>query len=224
VVGAPNADVGVNANQGAAYVYRSNAAPRAQGDSYSIDEDVMLSLEAPGVLGNDSDLDGDPLEVVIDSEPAAGSLTLNSDGSFVYIPALNDNGVITFTYHTSDGQANSSVALVSITVTPVNDPPLAVADGYATYLNTPLVVGAPGLLGNDSDVDGDELNALLESEPAHGELVLNAYGSIAFTPETFYEGLDGFTYLVSDGKITASATVTIFIGGYHVFLPVEIHE
>src|SRR5205809_6490875 len=96
--------------------------------------------------------------------------TLNGDGSFTYMPALNFNGIDSFTYKASDGQAQSGVATVTITVTPVNDAPVAADDSYTTPEDTGLTVSAPGVLANDSDVEADSLNAVLVSGPEHGSL------------------------------------------------------
>src|SRR6266850_1176965 len=106
-------------------------------DSYTTPEDTTLTVNATGVLANDSDVDGDPLNAVLVSGPTHGTLTLNSDGSFSYTPALNYNGPDSFTYKANDGQADSAPAMVSITVTPVNDPPgtsgaTVAGDSYST--------------------------------------------------------------------------------------------
>src|SRR5204863_380897 len=103
------------------------------------------------------------------------------DGSFSYMPALNFNGTDTFTYKASDGQAQSGVATVTITVTPVNDAPVAANDdNYTTPEDTQLTVSAPGVLANDSDVDGDPLTAMLVTGPTHGTLTLNSDGSFSY--------------------------------------------
>ena len=86
-----------------------NRAPTAAGDTYSTAEDTTLTVAAPGVLGNDSDPDGDPLSAVLVSEPSHGTLTLNANGSFTYTPAANHNGTDAFTYRASDGTATSSL-------------------------------------------------------------------------------------------------------------------
>src|SRR5437773_12074116 len=83
-------------------------------DSYTTPEDTTLTVIAPGVLANDGDVDGDPLTAIVVSNPTHGSLTLNNDGSFTYIPALNYNGPDSFTYKANDGQADSAPATVKI--------------------------------------------------------------------------------------------------------------
>ena len=91
---------------------------------------------------------------------------LNANGSFTYTPALNYNGPDSFTYRATDGVGGTSAtATVSITVAAVNDVPIAVNDSYTTDQGTVLTIAAPGVLGNDSDVD-QPLTAVLVSGPA----------------------------------------------------------
>src|SRR5205823_1805970 len=150
--------------------------PEAITDCCSAHERSTLNVSLTGVLGNDTDADGDPLTAVLVSGPAHGTLTLNGNGSFTYTPAANYNGPDSFTYKANDSQADSNAATVSLTVTPVNDAPVAGNDSYTTAEDTALTVGAPGVLGNDTDADGDPLTAVLVSGPAHGTLTLNAKG------------------------------------------------
>jgi VCBS repeat-containing protein len=189
-----------------------NDAPVAQDDTYTTNEDTPLVVSAPGVLGNDSDVDGDPLTSVLVSGPAHGTLALNPDGSFTYTPAENFCGEDSFTYKAYDGSLYSNVATVRITVTCVNDAPVARDDTYTTNEDTPLVVPAPGVLGNDYDVDGDPLTAVLVSGPAHGTLALNPDGSFTYTPAENFCGEDSFTYKAYDGELYSNvATVRIMV-------------
>lgn len=130
-----------------------NRPPVANPDSYVTDEDMPLHISAPGVLGNDSDPDGNPLTAVLVSGPSHGALNLNPDGSFIYTPTQNFYGTDTFSYKASDGQAFSNEAPVTITVQPVNDPPAADAGGPYTVPEGESVT----LSGSGSDVDGDPL-------------------------------------------------------------------
>src|SRR5256885_2323275 len=86
-----------------------------------------------------------------------GSLTFNADGSFVYTPNANFNGSDSFTYQANDGAADSNIVTVTITVNPVNDAPTGAADSYSTDEDTALTVAAPGVLANDTDLEGDAL-------------------------------------------------------------------
>src|SRR5439155_1612203 len=119
-----------------------------------------LTVVAPGVLGNDTDVDGDALTAVLVGGPSHGALTLNADGGFTYTPAANFNGSDSFSYKASDGVAQSNVATVTLTITAVNDAPVAVNDTYTTNEDTPLTVVAPGVLSNGSDEDGYELTSV----------------------------------------------------------------
>jgi len=96
----------------------SNSAPVAANDAYTTDEDTALSVAAPGVLGNDTDADANPLTAHVVSAPSSGTLALNPNGSFTYNPALNFNGTDSFTYKANDGTADSSEARVTISVAP----------------------------------------------------------------------------------------------------------
>src|SRR6185436_17869297 len=143
---------------------------------YSTDEDTALIVASPGVLENDTDLEGGTLHAVLVSGPAHGTLTLNADGSFSYTPSANYNGPDSFSYRANDGEADSAAATVAITVRPANDAPVAGDDSYSTDEDTALTIPAAGVLGNDSDIESSPLQAVLVSGPSHGALTLNADG------------------------------------------------
>src|SRR3989449_2035508 len=100
-------------------------APVAVNDSFATDEDTALTITAPGVLDNDTDIDSPALTAVVVTGPSHGALTLNANGSFTYTPAADFNGPDSFTYKANDGQADSNVATVALTINPGNDPPEA---------------------------------------------------------------------------------------------------
>src|SRR5215218_10021337 len=189
-------------------------APTAADDSYGTAEDTARTVNAPGVLANDSDPDGNPLSAVLVSGPTHGTLSLNADGGFTYTPAANYHGSDSFSYRASDGTLQSGPATVTLTVSAVNDAPTAAADAYSTGEDTALTVEASGVLANDTDPDGDALNAALVSGPTHGTLDLNANGAFTYTPIANYYGTDSFTYRASDGTLQSGpATVTITVTG-----------
>jgi VCBS repeat-containing protein len=129
----------------------ANEVPVAVDDAYATDEDTPLNVAAPGVLGNDTDADGDALTAVLDTTTSNGTLTLNADGSFSYTPNANYNGPDSFTYMANDGQADSNVATVTITVNDINDAPVADANGpYTGTAGTPVQFNGSG----SSDSDG----------------------------------------------------------------------
>src|SRR5947208_5477584 len=113
----------------------------------------------------------------------------------------------------ADGHGGGDLATVYVTITAVNDAPVAANDSYSTNEDTALTIAAPGLLANDSDVDaGTTLTAALVAAPAHGTATVNANGSFTYTPAANYNGSDSFTYRASDGALTsnvATATITV---------------
>jgi VCBS repeat-containing protein len=186
-----------------------NDAPVANDDEASVLEDSSVTIP---VLGNDYDVDGDPLSVSIVSGPANGRATVNPDGTITYTPNPDFCGTDSFTYKACDPSGACDTATVTIHVTCVNDAPVAQDDTYTTDEDTPLVVAKPGVLGNDYDVDGDSLTAVLVSGPAHGTLTLNSDGSFTYTPAENFCGEDSFTYKAYDGELYSNvATVRITV-------------
>ena len=185
----------------------------------ALNEDSVYQGSAPGVLVNDSDPLGDAISVVagVVSSTGGATVTLSADGSYSYDPrtapliqatkasqTYND----TFTYSITNTSNKTASATVSLAVAGINDVPVAAANAYGATSGAPLVVGAPGVLGNDADVDADPLTAVQNVAPAHGSLTLNANGSFTYTPTAGYAGADSFTYHANDG-ITDSGIVTV---------------
>ncbi|TXS92153.1 tandem-95 repeat protein [Parahaliea maris] len=192
-----------------------NAPPVAVNDAFVVQFGQTLSVPAPGLLANDSDPDlNQPVGVALLSQPVAGTVALTSGGGFNYTPAPAANCAtdqqVSFTYAATDGIDDSSPATVTITIRCSNLPPSATADTFSTPRDTELVIGAPGLLLNDSDPDGNLLTAVITTYPASGALALQADGSFRYLPAPGFDGQDSFTYRVSDGADdSGDATVTI---------------
>jgi uncharacterized repeat protein (TIGR01451 family) len=191
-----------------------NVPPQAVPETYALDEDTVLQVASPGVLANDLDANGDALHALLVSGPSQGTLLLNADGSFSYTPAPDWQGTVTFTYAASDGGLTSSPVAVALTVHPVNDPPTARGDTWTGSGGQPLFVAAPGVLANDTDMDGDPLTALLVRGPARGTLVLTPAGGLTYHPPAGFVGQETCIYRASDGQATSGeATVLLVVEG-----------
>ncbi len=202
--------------------------PAAEDDSYSVVEDGELTVTVgEGVLANDEDEENDPLLAVLADPPSHGTLQFSPAGSFTYQPAPDFFGTDHFTYRANDGFFDSNLATVTLTVTGVNDAPVAVPDSYSVFRNETLSVSAAnGVLANDQDADDDPLTVQLVQPPVHGTLDLRADGSFDYTPAADYGGPDGFTYKVSDGTVesnTAAVALEVFFGWQNPFHPVDIN-
>ncbi|BCM89672.1 hypothetical protein IAD21_01519 [Abditibacteriota bacterium] len=184
--------------------------PVAHADAYTTDEDTALTIAAPGVLSNDVDVDGETLKAVLKLQPANGSVALSANGGFSYTPDRNWSGTDSFTYAASDGTLESAPVTVTITVTPVNDAPVARPDVQNGSEDEALSISSNALLANDFDAEGDALSITAVTNPAHGTLVAQD-GGYLYTPDANWNGDDAFIYTVSDGQATATATVTLHI-------------
>ncbi len=195
------------------HVTAANDAPVAADDTYTTAEDTFLFVDVPGLLGNDTDVDGPSLSVIDGTEASHGAVDFGADGQFYYTPDPNYSGSDSCTYTVSDGEYTDT-AVININVTAVNDPPVAVDDEYTTAEDTALVVDSPGVLSNDTDPDGDSLGVDGSlGTPAHGTISGEWVGGFTYTPDPDFTGDDTFTYVAMDdpGGISNSATVTIHV-------------
>ncbi|CAM4112448.1 Ig-like domain-containing protein [Gillisia limnaea] len=187
----------------------------AQDDNFSIFIDQTLDVPAPGILVNDSFNALTSIRLLIDV--GNGSLTLNNDGSFIFIPNARFTGEDSFRYIILDGGLESNSATVTITVEPrptQNVAPVARDDFYEIQQDGILVVDAPGMLGNDTDANGDALTASVGSVSATGSFEFNGDGSFKYTPLPGFVGTESFTYVANDGSLNSNiATVTITVNG-----------
>ena len=195
----------------------TNVVPTSAPDAYPASKNNRLTVSAAvGVLANDPDADtaaGQPFTAILEAGPASGALTLSADGGFTFDPPTGATGTFTFTYRAFDTVVTTAPETVTITVS--NDAPIAVDDGYATHMNTPIVVtAASGIIANDTDANGDTLttDASPLSGPSNGILAVTADGAFTYDPDPFWVGTDTFTYRVYDGTVwSAPATVTIAV-------------
>ncbi len=182
--------------------------PVAHNDAYAPIYSHAYKVNAPGVLGNDYAGDTGSLTAKLVSTVSHGTLTLNSDGSFLYSPTFEYSGTDSFTYTATNAIGTSNTATVTITINPVV--PIAHNDTYAPKYQTAYGVSAPGVLGNDDDGGTSPMTAALVSSVTHGTLTFNSNGSFTYTPAAGFVGTDSFTYQDTTPTGTGNtATVTL---------------
>ncbi len=177
-----------------------NDAPVANDVTETTAEDTAKTITLDA-----NDIDGDALTADILSNPTHGEVSV-SGLSVTYTPDADYNGPDSFTYKVSDGELESDTATVNITVTPVNDAPVASDMTETTAEDT-----AKAITLNVSDIDGDTLTAEILSNPTHGEVSVSGI-VVTYTPDANYNGPDSFTYKVSDGELwsdTATVDITV---------------
>lgn len=180
-----------------------NDAPLAFNDTATTDEDTPVTIN---VKADDTDVDGDTLNVTGVTQGAHGSVAINDDGTVTYAPAANYNGEDSFTYTISDGNGGQDTATVKITVKPINDAPVSDDQDVTTDEDT-----AKAITLNASDVEGDTLSYSIVSGPAHGTLS-GSGANRTYTPTANYHGPDSFTFKAKDGTDSSNtATVSINI-------------
>ncbi|WP_311201725.1 cadherin-like domain-containing protein [Sulfitobacter sp. S223] len=185
--------------------------PVAVDDTATTEEDTAVIVD---LRGNDTDPDHavEELEITAVSVPAEqGSVVNNGDGTVTFTPAPDFNGEATITYTVTDPDGASDDGQAVVTVTPVNDAPVAVDDADTTDFNTAVTVD---LLANDTDVDNPEDLVVTDATvPAEqGTLVNNGDGTVTFTPVDGFTGDATISYTISDGELTDAAIHTITVG------------
>lgn len=185
--------------------------PIANDDSFTISEDTQLNNN---VTTNDQNLFDLPITVSLVSNVSHGSLSLNADGTFTYMPNSEYFGSDNFSYKVTDGNDDAVTAYVDITVNFFNDAaPVAVDDNTSTNEDTPVSID---ILANDTDIDGyltiDRLSTLIKKNPSHGSLVQDLVtGEYTYTPDNNYTGADDFTYTVKDNSGAESNIASVSI-------------
>jgi CSLREA domain-containing protein len=186
------------------YKQAQPVAPVAVDDTATIPEDSPAALS---VLANDSDLNGDPLQVGAVGAPSSGGAVISGTTQIAYAPASNFNGISVFTYTVTDGVLTDT-ANVTVTITPVNDAPVASDDLAATLEDLPITLG---VLPNDSDVEGSGLTVTAVALPSSGGAAISGTTQIVYTPALNFNGQAVFSYTISDGALTDTALVTVTV-------------
>nr|WP_290442711.1 Ig-like domain-containing protein [Halomonas sp. OfavH-34-E] len=192
-------------------VLGANDAPVASVDPIVTTEDTPVEGRVVA-----TDVDNDDLTFRLDHQPDGGTVTLNEDGTFTFVPDPDVSGDISFSVTVTDASGATTTVVVTVSVEPVNDVPVASAD--------PIVTGSGEAAAGQvvaSDVEGDDLTFALDDGPRHGQFTLNPDGSFIYVPEAGFFGSDSFVVAVSDGQggvtyVTVSVTVepldSLYIG------------
>ncbi|MEL7264775.1 MAG: Ig-like domain-containing protein, partial [Planctomycetota bacterium] len=184
-----------------------NDAPIANLNFARISEGSRVGRQL--VLLNDNDPDGDDFTITSVTQGQNGRVILHENDTISYIPEQDFFGEDEYTYTITDVHGLSDTASVFITVRPVQDPPRASDDRAEANGTTPVVID---VLANDVDVDGDDLVVTFVSNPDNGTAVLNADGTVTYTADAQFRGLDSFNYRISDGNGgISSATVLVTV-------------
>ncbi|MDP5254635.1 Ig-like domain-containing protein, partial [Vibrio sp. HB161653] len=182
----------------------ANQAPDAVDDTATTNEDTAVIID---VLSNDSDVEGQSLTITqVSLVSGEGSISIVNN-QLVFTPSTNFNGTATINYTVSDGM-DTSTALVTVMVNPVNDGPQAVNDNATTAEETVVTID---VLANDTDVDGDTLTISDASVPPEQGSVAIVNGQLEFTPAADFVGNASISYTISDGTATSSAVATVVV-------------
>jgi len=179
-----------------------NDAPTTAGGAITVTEDTPGNGVVTG-----SDVDGDPLTFALVTNGSKGAATVNADGTFTYVPNADATGTDSFTYSVNDGSLTNS-STVNVTITPVNDAPVAGAENATTAEDTVLNDSLPAA----ADVDGGAQTFALLANASNGSVTVNGNGTYTYTPNANFHGTDSFTYTVNDGaggSDTGTATITV---------------
>ncbi|SHJ18754.1 delta-60 repeat domain-containing protein [Malonomonas rubra DSM 5091] len=175
-----------------------NDAPQAFIDSVTTSEGVTFNSNLPEA----TDVDGDSLGYSLVTAAEYGSVVVNVDGSYSYVPNVDFNGSDSFSYLANDGTVDSNIAVVTVTVTPVNDAPVSAGDSIVTDMD----VAFDGQL-IATDIDVDPLTYTIVIPPANGSVTLDAgTGSYTFTPDPGFVGSDSFSFVANDGVVDSNVS------------------
>src|SRR5690554_5734160 len=187
-----------------------NDAPVAMNDAISIVEDTIFTSTV-SLLANDSDEES-AITVIAGTYTTAqgGTISIATDGSYTYTPALNFTGTDSVDYTITDGSLTDTATL-TITVSPVNDAPVAVDDAISIAEDT-VFTSTVSLLANDSDVDSSFTAVAGTYTTAQGgTIVIAADGQYVYTPKANFNGTDTVDYTITDGSLTDTGTLTIVV-------------
>ncbi|MEZ9117329.1 tandem-95 repeat protein [Vibrio cyclitrophicus] len=184
-----------------------NDLPQAQDQQFSIEEDGTLLFTDADLLAGASDIDGDELSIEnVLYTGADGVLSDNGDGTYSFAPNENFNGEVQFSFDVFDG-TGSTAAVIDVSVTPENDPPVAGSTSYTVQEDGQITISDEQLLANSSDVEGDVALSSVTYAGDDGSFVDNGNGTYTFTPNENFDGDISLDVVVVD-EAGATATTT----------------
>ncbi|WP_218954221.1 tandem-95 repeat protein [Acinetobacter sp. YH01022] len=197
-----------------------NDAPVANPDIATVIEDTAATII---VLGNDTDAENDTLTVTAASA-LHGTVTINADGTLSYTPNTNYTGADTISYSISDGMGGTSSSVVNVSVTPVNDAPVAI-DDLITVAEDAIFTSTVSLLANDSDVDSNfTAVAGTYTTTQGGTIVISQDGQYVYMPAANFAGIDTVDYTITDGSLTDVGTLRIVVEAVNEAQPVAVDD
>ncbi|MDF5430638.1 tandem-95 repeat protein, partial [Vibrio parahaemolyticus] len=188
-----------------------NDLPQPEDQAFTIGEDGVLIFTDQDILDGATDIDGDDLSIEgVTYTGADGVLTDNGDGTYSFAPNENFNGDVNFSFDVSDGTDTVS-ANVDVSVTPVNDPPVAGSTSYTVDEDNAITISDEQLLANSSDVEGAVSIDSVTYSGTDGVFQDNGDGTYSFAPNENFNGDVSFTFDVSDGTDTVTANIDVTV-------------
>ncbi len=182
-----------------------NDAPVSSTQSVNLDEDTSKNITLAA-----TDVDGDALSFSVVTQPVNGTL-IGTAPNVVYTPNANFNGADSFSFKANDGNLDSNISTVSITVNPVNDAPIANNQSVAVDEDLGGLITLTA-----SDIDSPVLRYSIVSNPSHGVVsITSGSPNISYKPNAYYYGPDSFTFKANDGSLDSN-TATVSITVRHV--------
>ena len=184
-----------------------NDAPVTQNVSFTTDEDTPYTESYTAYV---SDIDGDNLTITTVTDPTNGTATCDDATNCTYTPNQDFNGTDSFTYKVNDGELDSNISTVSVTINPVNDAPTT--DDIATTIDENRFASRfTGITLQGSDVDGDNLTYTVVSGPSNGTASISG-ATLTYEANQDYNGTETITYKANDGTVDSNtSTITITI-------------
>jgi Ca2+-binding RTX toxin-like protein len=181
-------------------------APVTNPDVATTDENTPVTIDP---LANDTDPDGQPLEILGTPTSPNGTVTVNPDGTIEFTPDPDFNGTTTIDYIAVDPDGNETPGQVTVTVNPVDDAPVTNPDTATTDEDTPVIIDP---LANDTDPDGQPLAISGTPTSPDGTVTVNPDGTIEFTPDPDFNGTTTIDYIAVDpdgNETPGQVTVTV---------------